>query len=323
MNRPVGRSVKLFLVDGSPTGVVTAEIINWTGHALLAPRSDLSVVRKRQELQRTGVYLLLGEVATTSERRRVYVGESDDVGRRIEQHASSRSDDFFERFCIFTNKDSNLTKAHARYLESRLTSIAKESGRAEVLNGNVPPTGVLAESDIADMEYFIEQIELVLPVLGFDILKKTRGRPTKTGGIDGDTLAKMHPPGRSGPNIEKIDLILTDQRTGVVARAILDEAEYVVLEGSTARSTPQASLEQHLSSYFALRESLISDGALVSVVDQPALLRFSRDVVFRSPSAASAVILGRSDNGRRTWKVSPTGETLADYQERQLKEAAE
>ncbi len=27
-----GRSLRLFLVDGTPNGLLTAEIMNWTGH---------------------------------------------------------------------------------------------------------------------------------------------------------------------------------------------------------------------------------------------------------------------------------------------------
>lgn len=33
-----GRSIRLFLVDGSPSGLLTAEIMNWTGHVLTGPR---------------------------------------------------------------------------------------------------------------------------------------------------------------------------------------------------------------------------------------------------------------------------------------------
>ena len=36
-----GRQIKLFLVDGSPAGIITAEIVMWTGKALCAPRSRL------------------------------------------------------------------------------------------------------------------------------------------------------------------------------------------------------------------------------------------------------------------------------------------
>jgi hypothetical protein len=37
-----GKSVRLFLADGTPGGLLTAEIMNWTGHIIAAPRSDLS-----------------------------------------------------------------------------------------------------------------------------------------------------------------------------------------------------------------------------------------------------------------------------------------
>ena len=50
-----GRSVRLYLVDGTATGILTAEIINWTGHVLVAPRTRLEAVLDRAELRRTGV----------------------------------------------------------------------------------------------------------------------------------------------------------------------------------------------------------------------------------------------------------------------------
>lgn len=55
-----GKSVRLFLAEGTSTGLLTAEIINWTGHILAGPRTRLEAAMKRPELQRTGVYLLVG-----------------------------------------------------------------------------------------------------------------------------------------------------------------------------------------------------------------------------------------------------------------------
>lgn len=37
----LGKSVRMFLADGTPGGLITAEIMNWTGHVIAAPRSDL------------------------------------------------------------------------------------------------------------------------------------------------------------------------------------------------------------------------------------------------------------------------------------------
>ena len=32
-----GRTLRIYLVDGSPTGVLTAEIMNWTGKVTVGP----------------------------------------------------------------------------------------------------------------------------------------------------------------------------------------------------------------------------------------------------------------------------------------------
>lgn len=56
-----GHQVRLFLVDGTPGGLMTAEIINWTGHVLKGKRDRLTAIRDRPEAKRTGIYLLFGE----------------------------------------------------------------------------------------------------------------------------------------------------------------------------------------------------------------------------------------------------------------------
>lgn len=50
-----GKTIRIYLVDGEPTGILTAEIINWTGKVLVAPRSQLADLAKRPEVKRTGV----------------------------------------------------------------------------------------------------------------------------------------------------------------------------------------------------------------------------------------------------------------------------
>ena len=56
----VGRSIRLFLADGSPHGLVVAEIGNWSGKVLAASRSRVPDLLRRSEVGRTGVYVLLG-----------------------------------------------------------------------------------------------------------------------------------------------------------------------------------------------------------------------------------------------------------------------
>ncbi len=113
-----GQQIKLFLVDGTPGGLTTAEITNWTGHVLHARRSDLGALLNRAEAQRTGVYLLLGDDPTAIGETRCYIGEADVVADRLRHH--HRDKEFWDRAVVVTSKDTNLTKSHGRYLEARL-----------------------------------------------------------------------------------------------------------------------------------------------------------------------------------------------------------
>jgi hypothetical protein len=53
-----GRTIRIFLADSEPNSMLLAEISNWTGQVLVAPRSQLDQLSKREEVRRTGVYLL-------------------------------------------------------------------------------------------------------------------------------------------------------------------------------------------------------------------------------------------------------------------------
>lgn len=305
-----GRTVRLFLVDGNAqAGLITAEIINWTGRVLVAPRERLADLLRRPEAEKTGVYILLGDAPDPSVRRTIYVGESDIVGRRIVQHSKDEQKDFFERVCLVTSSDQNLTKAHVRYLESRITQIARESGRAHVINANDPPLGAMPESDVADMEFFLEQLKTVLPVLGFDILREPISQvvvPSK-----GNNVIPL------SAGQERLELRLQNSREGLLASAVQVGDETIVRAGSLARKDPDYAMNQ----YSGLRDQLIADGSLLPSADQ-ATLTFTRDVPFSSPSAAAAVIYGRNANGRTAWRVKANDQTLKEYQDAMIEAAS-
>lgn len=66
--------------------------------------------------------------------------------------------------------------------------------------------------------------------------------------------------------------------------------------------------------YQQLREGLEKDGSLKLSADG-SCLTFAKDVDFNSPSAASASVLGRPDNGRTSWRLSGTSITYAAWQD--------
>jgi len=115
-----GRTIRIYLADGTPGGILTSEIINWTGKVIVAPRSELAELKKRAEVSRTGVYFLAGQDLIEANKERVYIGESDNVWERLSQHNQDDKKEFWTRTVVVISKDENLTKAHVRYLESRL-----------------------------------------------------------------------------------------------------------------------------------------------------------------------------------------------------------
>ena len=305
----LGKSIRLYLADGTPGGLLTAEIMNWTGHVVAAPRSDLAGLLRRPEASRTGIYLLLGDDPDSLGGLLAYIGEGDDVGKRLYQHARAEDQggkDFWDRAILLTSKDANLTKAHARYLESRFITLAGQARRSRLINGTAPAPLPLPEADVSDMEYFISQAKIVLPVLGVNIL-----RSAATAGNGGAGAVSGLSPASSPV------FVLHVKKDGITARAREIDGEFTVLEGSCARASWTGS--QH--TYKALHNKLAGDGALVP---EPggAAVRFARDQVFASPSAAAAVITGRQANGRVEWKAEGSGISFGSWQERGIDQAA-
>ncbi|WP_244627646.1 GIY-YIG nuclease family protein [Microvirga tunisiensis] len=272
---------------------------SWTGKAIVAPRSRLPDLLSRPEVTRTGVYVLSGPDPNDPLRSKVYVGEADSVKARLVQHNADEAKDFFNRVLVIVSKDENLTKAHARFLESRLIALTQAARRATLANGTAPDFTLLAEADTADMEFFVEQISLILPILGFDFAQPQ------------PTISSSAKP-ESGPTP-----VFEMNAVGVTARAVETESGFLVLKGSTARAKGNESWDR----YRDLRDRLLGEGRLIPSSD-PSVLTFVEDVAFASPSAAAAVVYAGNMNGRIAWKVESTGQTYKDYQEAQIQQVA-
>lgn len=297
-----GRSIRLFLVDGTPNGLLTAEIMNWTGHVLTGPRSKLSELVQRQEVSRTGIYILVGPDPDNSFRSLVYIGESDDVGKRLKQHNRPEEQggkDFWEKVCLVTSKDQNLTKAHVKHLESLLIQNARNVARCTLVNGTAHEYTNLPEADLADMAFFLEQIRTVLPVLGFDFLRDS-------------TRPAAHPGTQPSAALESPFFVLEVPKYNIKARAQEVDGEFFVLQGSLARGEWVGTDR----GYKTLFNQLVEDQVLVPTDN--GLTSFTSDQAFSSPSAAAAVISGRSANGRTQWTVEGSSKTYGDWQDEQV-----
>lgn len=293
-----GRTIRIYLVDGVPTGVLTAEIINWTGKVIVAPRSQLAALAKRDEVKRTGIYCLVGPDPDAPGKECVYVGEGDSVWTRLVNHDKDESKDFWNRVVFVISKDQNLTKSHGRYLESRVIQMAQMAGRAKIVNGTAPPSPPLPEPDVADMEYFLEQVQMMFPVLGFGFLQPKPSAADTTDSMD----------------VESPNFLLNVK--GAVANAREIGGEFVVLKGSQACKEERKSW----TSYKSQRDQLVADGKLLNG-SAPEFFVFGEDVGFSSPSAAASVVCAGNTNGRIAWKVENTGQTYQEWYDQKLADA--
>jgi len=277
-------TIKLFLPYGDPKRLRTAEVSNWTGKALAGPRTELDDLLRREEVDRSGVYFLLGNDPRTGGPL-AYVGEAEVIRERLKQH---RSKEFWVSVVVFVSKDENLTKAHIRYLEARLMEEAKAIGRYNLENSNM--TGAkLPESDREDMEVFLGRIRQLLPILGSDILTPITG---------------SHAP-------ESKKEILSCEIKGASAKGRRTETGFVVFADSTAVLRERPSAETKSRYVVDLRSNLIDEGTLS---ENAGFLVFTKDAEFNSPSQAASVIHGGSANGLTAWK-DQNGRTLKQIEE--------
>jgi len=265
MNEPL--SIKIFLAKGSASSLRTAEISNWSGKAIACSRKELDELAKREEASRPGVYFLVGNDIDTGEPS-VYVGEAEEVAKRLKQHVSK---EFWNQVVAFVSKDENLTKAHIKYLEGKLIDIGNKAGKG-VIQNNQNSGARLPEADQAEMDIFLDRILKLLPVMGtylFSVPEVTAKA------VDDRLICKIKGLTAYGNRTDNGFIVYKD------SEAVLEDRP------SSARTRVR-------------RKLLVEKGILV---EQGNRYVFSRDHEFTSPSLAAASIRDGASNGLTSWKT--------------------
>lgn len=293
--RPEGRSLELYFIDGRPDGMLTAEVFNWTGHILMAPRTQIGAALARKEARHAGAYILLGD---RDGQPLAYIGEGDDVSLRIKNHDTNK--DWWTSVVFVTSASNSLHKAHIQYLEARLIEVARSVGRVALDNGNSPARPTMSEASQSNMEVFLEYLFMVLPALRVDMfLENVRPEPRST-------------PAAVTPSLTNFEL--ASSKHGLKATARLEDGEFIVEVGSMARKEWEGQGSQE-TTYGRLYAELAKTGTLIP--DNGHRI-FSKSYAFKSPSAAAAVVLGRPANGQVEWKLRGTSLTYREWEARQI-----
>ena len=269
----------MFLIDGDPNGRIMCELSNWSGKAYKIPRNLVKKSEDRDDLNNTGVYLLFGK--DENGRNLAYIGEAENIRQRLAQHVGTK--EFWNEAIVFISKDNNLNKAHIKYLESRLYEIAKEADRYLLDNNTKPTKSKISEPDQAEMEEFIDNLQLLVNTLGHKVFDSVIS--------NNDAI----------PN-ESFQI----SQKGLFAEGQPTNEGFVVFKGATI----SLQLGAVNSSVIALREQFVSEG-IIKEDGESAIL--TKDVIFSSSSLAATLVLGVSTNGPQTWKCK--GKTLKELQQ--------
>jgi len=285
----LGRTIRVYLDNGQITGIKHAEIVNWTGQAISCPRTLVKSLSDWPESLRPGVYFLFG-IDQDTEKNAIYIGEAENVLERLQNHLKNK--DFWNEVIFFTSKDDNLTKSHVKYLESSLVQLANLANRYTVLNGNAPSKSSLPRGDRDSMEEFIENIRVLLGVLGHKALEQLV--PNK---IEKDYFSN-----------EEIKEKFYLKVKNIEAESILTNEGVIVLAGSKVSQKIKKSLSD---GYVKLRNKLIDSGVIQAQNDE---LVFKENQLFTSASQSASIIVGYTINGRYHWQ-NKNGTTMKQYEE--------
>lgn len=266
-----GKTIRLFLIDGTPNGLITAELSNWTGIGVKVPRIKLNDYGNRPEFQKPGVYILLSKGEIDNE---AYIGEAEVIYTRLKEQVSKK--EFWNEAVFFGSKDKYLNKASIKYLENRLHDLAMKAGRYNI-NQNIPTKSELSEAEQAELEEFLANIKVLTATLGHNIFETLE-----------ETIKTDH----------QSTIFYCKNGAGANASGIPSTEGFIVFKGALMMQVEQKSLAPSLSKE---RVSMLETGVLI--LDN-GFYRLTKDYLFSSSSRAVDAVLARSASGPMEWKTA-------------------
>ena len=267
-----GKTIRLFLVDGTANGLTTAELSNWTGIGVKVPRIKIREYSNRPEFQKPGVYILIGKGENNEDA--AYIGEAEVIANRLFQQIADK--DFWNEVIFFGSKDKYLNKASVKYLENRLHALALNAGRYTI-NQNTPTRSELSEAEQAELEEFLSHAKVLTATLGhklFEALEET---------VEDNEIHNQIFYCRNG--------------AGAESKGSPSTEGFIVYKDSLFIITEQPSLADGIR---LERQKMLNDGTLKIESD---FYKLTKDYVFTSPSRAASATLARSASGPLEWKT--------------------
>lgn len=289
-----GKSINLFLMDGTPTGCIKCTLANWTGVVYKIPRIGLERYKGRSDLSQSGVYFLFG-ITEDQGAPVVYIGQAgvrkngEGILYRLFEHKRNPDKDYWTEAVVFTTSNNSFGPTEISYLENRFCNLSIDAGRYIVKNGNDPSSGNITEEKESELEEFVEYAKIAMGTLGHKVFESL---VSMSSGSDGDTTS-------STSNVE----VIFELRQGKIeAKGQRASDGFVIFRDSRIRTQVMSSCPKNaLKSREQYADLIAENGVLQG------------DILLRSPAEAACFVVGTSINAREAWKAAD-GRTLKDIE---------
>ena len=269
-----GKSIKVFLMDGSVNGRVKYTLANWTGLIFKIPRTALNLCKDRKELKQSGVYFLFGKDDKT-DKDVIYVGQAnvrkngEGILIRLCEHDRDSNKDYWSEAMAITTSNDSLGATELNYLEHTLCKLAKDADRYIVKNGNDPTIGNLSEEKMAEMEDFIDYVKIIIGTSGH----------------------KVFIPYIESDSTSEVGETLYCKRKDADAVGVRTSDGFVLKKGSKIAATTTSGCPDHVLNKRQQHKNAIGNDFVTT-----------EDILFHTPSGAAAFVCGASANGNVEWK---------------------
>ena len=287
------RTLKVVIPDGNPLNY--KQVVGGSDCVMHVLSRSFCISEHLNELkgmQRPALYLLIDE------KGKGYIGQTKGFAARVKDHLAKKP--WWTRAYVFVSASGLYNTANVEYLEYIAIRAAQESASYDMSdNGQTPTNPTLHEWDRPEFDEVFEQIKFFLLCERCFIFEKV-GEGAEKLEKGTATAATLH------ENAEPARPIFYAKRKGIVAKGypLLDGTKsFVVLKGSLLNVEVTPSFD-----FLKQREKVLES----CVLKDKDAYELSEDYVFKAPSTACAVCLGRSSNGNTEWKLE-NGTTLQSY----------
>lgn len=161
-------SIQILVLNGRQDGIkIFNRPVDWSGEIITFPRSLAKDVKEHIPENTNGVYILWSKEQGEYS---VYVGKSDNIISRIQQHLDGK--DFWTNAVVLISSNNILNSAHVGWIEANLVQKVKEVSRHKVVNGNQPSDPKLNLQDKVLAATFLSRLEEMLPIMGLPLFEQ-------------------------------------------------------------------------------------------------------------------------------------------------------